>query len=103
MMQEVHTRETEFRIAMAKAAFNKKSLLTNKMHLNLRKKPVKCYIWSRALYSAETWTLREVDQIYLESFKMWYWRRMKKISCTDRVKKRKYLHRVKKERNIIIQ
>jgi len=54
--------------------------------LNLTKKPVKCYVWSRALYGAETWTLRKVDQKYLESFKIWYWRRMK-ISCTDRVKK----------------
>jgi hypothetical protein len=29
---------------------------------------VKCYIWSIALYGAETWTLRKVDQKYLESF-----------------------------------
>ena len=30
--------------------------------LNLRKKLVKCYIWSIALYGAETWTLRAVDK-----------------------------------------
>jgi hypothetical protein len=29
------------------------------MDLNLRKKLVKCYIWSIALYCAETWTLSE--------------------------------------------
>ena len=29
---------------------------------------VKCYIWNMALYGAETWTLRAVDQKYLESF-----------------------------------
>jgi hypothetical protein len=47
---------------MAKAAFNKKkTLFTNKLDLNLRKKPVKCYIWSMALYGAETWTLRAAD------------------------------------------
>jgi hypothetical protein len=34
------------------------------------KKIVKCYIWSIALYGAETWTLRAVDQKYLESFEM---------------------------------
>jgi hypothetical protein len=45
MMQDVHTREIESRIAMAEAAFNKKkALFTNKLHLNLKKKPVKCYI-----------------------------------------------------------
>ena len=47
---------------MAKAAFNKKTLFTGTMDLNLRKKLVKCYIWSMALYGAETWTLRAVDQ-----------------------------------------
>ena len=54
------------RIAMAKAAFNKKkTLFTRKLDLNLRKKLVKCYILSMALYGAETWTLRAADQKYL--------------------------------------
>jgi hypothetical protein len=56
---------------MAKAAFNKKrALFTSKMDLELRKKLVKCYILSIAIYSAETWTLRAVDQKHLESFEM---------------------------------
>ena len=39
---------------MAKAAFNKKkTLFTSKLDLNLRKKLVKCYISSMALYGAE--------------------------------------------------
>jgi hypothetical protein len=38
------------------------------MDLELRKKLVKCYIWSIALYGAETWTPRTVDQKHLESF-----------------------------------
>ena len=43
------------RIAMVKAAFNKnKYLFTSKLDLNLRKKLVKCYVWSMALYGAET-------------------------------------------------
>ena len=33
------------------------------------KKLVECCIWSIALYGAETWTLRKVDLIHLESFK----------------------------------
>jgi hypothetical protein len=32
---------------------------------------------------------------------MWYWRRMEKISWTDRVRNEEVLHRVKEERNII--
>ena len=56
---------------MAKAAFNKKrGLFTRTLDLELRTKLVKCYIWSIALYGAETWTLRPVDQKHLESFDM---------------------------------
>jgi hypothetical protein len=75
------TREIKSRVAMAKAAFNKKkNLFTSELDLNLRKKLVKCYIWSIALYGAEMWTLRKIDQQYLESFEMWCWRRIDKIN-----------------------
>jgi len=39
-----------------------------------------CYVWSIALYGAETWTLLATDQKHLESFEMWRWRIMEKIS-----------------------
>jgi len=56
------------------AEFNKKkTLFTSKLEFNLRKEPVKCYIWSIALYGTETWTLRRVDKKCLESVKMWCW------------------------------
>jgi hypothetical protein len=79
------TGEIKFRIAMAKTAFNKKTLFTSKLDLNLRKKVVKCYIWSVALCGAETWTLRAADQKYLESFETWCWRRMVKMNWIDHV------------------
>jgi hypothetical protein len=54
---------------VAKAAFKKnKTFITIKFDINLRKKPEKCYTWSRALYGAETWILQNRDQKYLESF-----------------------------------
>jgi hypothetical protein len=72
---------------MANAALNKKmALFTSKMDFDLRKKLVKYYIWSIALYGAETWTLRAADQKHLESFEMWCWRRMERISWTDHVR-----------------
>jgi hypothetical protein len=87
---------------MAKAVFNKKrTLFTSILDLELRKKLVKCYTWSTALYGAETWMLRAVDQIHLESFKMWCWRRMEKISWTDHVRNKEVLLRVKEQRNIL--
>ena len=87
---------------MAKAAFNKKkTLFTSKLDLNLRKKLVKCYIRSMAVYGAETWTLRAGDQKYLESFEM-CWRRLEKISWTDHVRNEEVLLRVNEQRNILI-
>jgi hypothetical protein len=77
------TCEIKCKIAMAKAAFNKKRThFTSTLDLELRKKLVKCYVWSIVLYGAETWTLRAVDQKHLESSEMWCWRRIEKISCT---------------------
>jgi len=79
--------EIKCRLAMAKAAFNKKrALFTTTLDLELRKKLVNCYIWSIALYGAETGTLRAVDQKHLESFETWCWRRMEKISWMDHVR-----------------
>jgi hypothetical protein len=52
-----------------------------------------------ALYGAETWKLRKVDQKHVESFEMWCWRWMEKISWTDHVRNEEVLLRVKKERN----
>jgi hypothetical protein len=89
-------------IAMAKAAFNKKwNLFTSILDLELRKKLVKCYGWSIALYGAETSTLRAIDQKHLESFEMWCWKRMEKISWTDHVRNEDVLLTVKEQRNIL--
>ena len=71
------------------------------MDLNLSKRQVNGYIWSLALCGADNWTLREVDQKYLEYFEMWCWRRMEKISWTDRVRNEEALHRVNEQRNIL--
>jgi hypothetical protein len=95
-------REIEYRIVKAKAAFNrKKTLFNSKLDLNLRKKLVKCYIWNTALCGVETWTLLKVGRKYLESFEIWCWRRMEKISWTDHMGNEEVLHRMKEERNIL--
>jgi len=95
------TCEIKYRIAMAKAAVNKRALFTSILDLELRKKLVKCYIGSISLYGVETWTLRTVDKKHLERFEMWCWRRMKKISWTNHVKNEELLLRVKEQRNIL--
>ena len=96
------TCEIKSRIAMAKAAFNKKkNLFISTLDLNLRKKLVKCYNWSLVLYGAETWMFQAADQKHLESFELWYWRRMEKISWTDHVRNEEVLLRVNEQRNIL--
>jgi len=80
---------------MATLAFNnKKALLTSKLDLKLRKKLLKCYIWSIALYGAEIRTLWKVDRKYLKSLEMWCWRSMG-ISWTGRLRNEEVLQRVK--------
>jgi hypothetical protein len=79
------TCEIKSRTAMTKVAFHRKAVLASRLDLNLctvslnlRKKLVKFYIWSIMLHGAEAWTL--------ESFEMWCWRRMEKISWPDYVR-----------------
>jgi len=63
------TCEIKSRIAMAKAAFNKKkAVFSSTLDLKLRKELVKCYIWSKALYGAETGTLQAVIRNTWEVF-----------------------------------
>ena len=54
-----------------------------------------------ALYGAETWMLQAADQKHLESFEMWCWRRMEKISWIDHVRNEEVLLRVNEQRNIL--
>ena len=55
------------------------------------------------MYGAETWTLQAADQKYLESFEMWCWRRMEKISWTDHVRNEEVLLTGNKQRNILYE
>ena len=82
-------------------SIKKENLFTSKLDLKLRKKLAKCYVWSMALYGAETWTLRATDQKRLESFEMGCWRRMEKISWTDHVRDEEVLRSVNEQRNIL--
>ena len=59
------------RIANAKEAFNRKiSLLTRKLHIELRNKLVRCLFGALLYKSLETWTLKKLELKYLDSFEM---------------------------------
>jgi len=44
-------------------------------------------------YGGEFWTLRKVDEKYLEYYEMWHRRRMKRASWTDRVREEEVLQK----------
>jgi hypothetical protein len=64
-----YTREIKSRIAMTKAAFNKRTVFTSKLDLNIKEETDKMLHFNTAMYGAETWTLRKADLSYLESLK----------------------------------
>jgi len=94
--------EIKARISNAKDAFSKrKELLTQKMSKAVRKKIVKTVVWSVALYGAETWTLRKEEMRRLNALEMWLWRRMEKISWTDKKTNEFVLEQVGETRKLV--
>ena len=57
---------------------------------------MRCYNWDIILYGAVTWELRQLDQIYLESFEKGCWRKIDIVRKAEEV-----LQTVKEERNIL--
>jgi hypothetical protein len=95
-------KEIGCRIGMAKKAWgDKRKLLTGSLDIGLRKRLMKAYIWSIALYGCETWTVRKREESKLEAFEMWLYRRMLKIKWTDKVTNREVLNRVGEQRGML--
>ena len=96
------TGEIKLRIAVDNEAFNRKiSLLTSKLTIELRKKLVRCYVWSIVLYSSEIWTLRKLAWKYVESFEMWCWRRMEEIKWSEKVTNEQNVEHIPDKRTLL--
>ncbi|KAJ4451478.1 hypothetical protein ANN_02941 [Periplaneta americana] len=94
--------EVKRRIAMAKEAFKRKrSIFCGPLEKQLRKRLVKCFVWSVALYEAETWTLWRNEEKQIEAFEIWIWRRMECVKWTDRIRNEAVLERVSEERMML--
>ena len=95
-------KEIRRRIALGKQAFNKRrELMRRSFNQELKKRMVKCLVWSVVLYGAETWTIRQEDLKRLQAFEMWIWRRMERISWTEHISNEEVLKRVGEERGLI--
>ncbi|XP_025413749.1 uncharacterized protein LOC112685915 [Sipha flava] len=89
-------------IALAKIAFSKKhKLLTSKkIHLNIKKRLIKTYVWSIATYGCETRVINDTEKKKIEAFKMWCWMRTERISWIER-KTNEVLRTVGEKRTLI--
>ena len=76
--------EVRTRIARAKEAFSKRRELLTKSMSQKIKKMIKTLVWRIALYASETWTMRKEEYRKLDALEMWLWRRMEKVSWTQR-------------------
>ena len=52
--------------------------LPTKVHI------VKAMVFSVVTYSCETWTTKKAECQRIEVFKLWFWRRLMKVSWTER-------------------
>ncbi|KAJ4430743.1 hypothetical protein ANN_19334 [Periplaneta americana] len=67
----------------------------------LRKRLVKCFVWSVALYGEGTWTLRRNEEERIEAFEMWMWRRTVRVKWTDRIRNKIVFENVSEERMML--
>lgn len=96
-------KEIRCRIEMARAAFMRceKILRNRDLHLSLRIRYAKCYVWSVLLYGAEAWTVNAKIINRVEAFEMWTYRRLLRVPWTDRVTNAEILRRVHKNRELL--
>jgi hypothetical protein len=61
------------RIAQTNQAYYKKRILftSNRIFLDTRKTLTKSFVWSVALYGAETWTIMNAEKAKIEAFEVW--------------------------------
>ena len=74
------------RIEIARGAFNSmlKTLTARHISMKTRKRIIKAYVWSTLLYGCETWTITTRNMTKLQSFEMWAYRKMMKISWREK-------------------
>lgn len=71
------------------------------MNLNIDKRPIKTYFWSKALYGCETWVINEIKRKVLETFEICYCRRMQNISWKKRKRNQDVIEIVDEKRLLI--
>jgi hypothetical protein len=96
-------KEIRCRIEAARTSFQKfkNVLCNNQVNIKSRLRFLKCYVWSILLYCSETWTLKITTTRKLEAFEMWCYRRIMKISWTDKIRNEEVLRRLRKNLELL--
>ena len=45
---------------------------------------VKAVVFPVVLYRCKSWTIKKAEHQRIDAFKLWYWRRLLRVSCTAR-------------------
>ncbi|XP_025418329.1 uncharacterized protein LOC112689047 [Sipha flava] len=82
---KTHVQGSTFTFVSLYIQLKKRKILTSKnMNIVTKKQLIKTYVWSVALYGSEIWTINKKEKDMLEALEMWCWRKMQRISWTDR-------------------
>ena len=90
-------------ITAAKRAFTKmKHVLTNRrLSIENRKRLVKVYVWSVLCYGSEAWNINKEAERKIEAAEMFFWRRLLKVSWTERKTNERILQMMNTERELL--
>ena len=96
-------REMKKRIALSKDTVTKmKSIFTNRyIKVYTEINTLKAYIWSILLCGCECWTLTKDLERRLEAAKMWYTRRIMRISWTEKKSNKEVMEMAKYKRSLL--
>ena len=97
-------KETNRRILIARTTFtNMRTLLPCRgINLKNRLRAIQCYIWSTLFYGAETWIIITNSLLSrLDAFEIWAYRRVLKISWTEKITNEEVSRRMGTDREIV--
>ena len=73
------------------------------INLKTRLRVLKCYVWPTLFYGPETWFITKSLLSRLDAFQMWIYRRVLKISWTEKVTNEEVMRRIGTGREIMRQ
>ncbi len=96
-------KEIRRRIAIAKSTFTSmdRVLTCRNIATAVRLRVLKCYVWSTMMYGCEAWTISGDMIRKLEAAETWFYRRMLRITWTDRVTNEDVYSRMNAEKSLM--